>query len=477
MQVSKYLCFACLRVFFYAHFQVLMSISAEFVVSLSYAWMISIKEVAIMAKHLNFDNRLDIEKYLKNNYSLSEIARELNRHKSTISREIILRSNLSKKGCYGRNYNACIYRYDCDLKKICGNDYCSNKRNKFCRFCDICNNNCDYFSEDICSKLSKSPYVCNGCDDRRKCTLTKKFYSAKDAQKDYEGVLVESRSGIEMSPEELQRINDIVTPLVNNGQSIHHIHSNNKDSFMVSEKTLYNYIDKQIISAKNIDLPRKIKYRPRKKFQMGYKVDKSCLKNRRYDDYLEFIKENKDISIVQMDTVEGRKGGKVLLTIHFTDTSFMLMFLRDANDSRSVTECFRWVYDAIGSAEYRTLFPVLLTDNGSEFSDPDKIEIIDGEKLTNVFYCYPYSAFLKPEIENNHELIRRIIPKGKSMDKLTQDDIRLVMSHVNSYTRKKLNDHSPFDAFSTRYGFKLIDVLGIERISPNDIILNPNLLK
>jgi IS30 family transposase len=246
---------------------------------------------------------------------------------------------------------------------------------------------------------------------------------------------------------------------------------------MVSEKTLYNYIDKQILSAKNIDLPRKVKYRPRKKVQMGYKVDKKCLENRRYDDYLKFIKENKDISIVQMDTVEGRKGGKVLLTIHFVDTSFMLMLLRDANDSRSVTEWFRWIYDAMGADDYKTLFPILLTDNGSEFSDPDKIERIKGEKLTNVFYCYPYSAFLKPEIENNHELIRRIIPKGKSMDKLTQEDIRKVMSHVNSYTRKKLNDQSPFDSFSSRYGFKLINALGIQRIKPNDVILKPSLLK
>lgn len=210
---------------------------------------------------------------------------------------------------------------------------------------------------------------------------------------------------------------------------------------------------------------------------MGYKVDKKCLENRRYDDYLKFIKENKDISIVQMDTVEGRKGGKVLLTIHFVDTSFMLMLLRDANDSRSVTEWFRWIYDAMGADDYKTLFPILLTDNGSEFSDPDKIERIKGEKLTNVFYCYPYSAFLKPEIENNHELIRRIIPKGKSMDKLTQEDIRKVMSHVNSYTRKKLNDQSPFDSFSSRYGFKLINALGIQRIKPNDVILKPSLLK
>ena len=430
-----------------------------------------------MARHLTYDNRLDIEKYLKENYSLSDIARMLNRHKSTISREITLRSAISKKGCYGRNYNACIYRYDCSLDNICEERRCNNKRARFCRFCSDCNKNCQYFKEDICSKLSASPYVCNGCNDRNKCTLVKRTYSAKTAQKDYEEILVESRTGIDLSSEEVQSIDNIVTPLINKGHSIHHIHSNNKDSIMVSEKTLYSYIDKQILSAKNIDLPRKVRYRPRKKIQMGYKVDKKCLENRRYNDYLKFIKENKDISIVQMDTVEGKKGGKVLLTIHFVDTSFMLMLLRDANDSKSVTEWFKWIYDAIGLKDFRILLPVILTDNGSEFSDPDKIERILGDKLTNVFYCYPYSAFLKPEIENNHELIRRIIPKGKSMDNLIQDDIRLVMSHVNSYTRKKLNDQSPFDSFSSRYGFKLINALGIERINPNDVILKPSLLK
>ncbi|MDD4727076.1 MAG: hypothetical protein PHR70_09910 [Tissierellia bacterium] len=80
---------------------------------------------------------------------------------------------------------------------------------------------------------------------------------------------------------------------------------------------MYNYIDNQILSAKNIDLSRKIRYRPRKKIQIGYKVDKKCLEGRRYEDYLKFIGDKKDISIVQIDTVEGRKGGKVLLTIHF----------------------------------------------------------------------------------------------------------------------------------------------------------------
>jgi len=164
--------------------------------------------------------------------------------------------------------------------------------------------------------------------------------------------------------------------------------------------------------------------------------------------------------------------------MHFIDTSFMLMLLRDANDSKSVTEWFKWIYCDVGTKYFQTLFPVILTDNDSEFSDPGKIEKIQEEdKLTNIFYCYPYSAFLKPEIENNHKLIRRIIPKGKSMDNLAQDNIQLVMSHINSYTRKKLNDQSPFDAFSSRYGFKLIDALGIEKINSNDIILKPSLIK
>ena len=380
-----------------------------------------------MAKHLTYDDRLIIEEQLKFKISLSEIARELNRHKSTISREITLRSTINKNGCYGRSYNACIHRYGCDMKNICPKLKCT-KRNKYCKFCAECNNNCEYFKEDICDKLSSTPYVCNGCNDRNKCTLTKRFYSAKTAQKDYKELLIDSRVGIENSPEEVKVIDEIITPLINQGQSIHHIHANNKDTIMVSEKTLYKYIEDGALSVNNIDLPRKVRYRERKKAQMGYKVDKACLEGRRYSDYLKFLKEHKDISIVQMDTVEGRRGGKVLLTIHFVDTSFMLMLLRDANNSKSVSEWFKWIYDAVGPKEYKTLLFLILTDNGSEFSDPVKIERVNGkDKLSNVFYCYPYSAFLKPEIENNHELIRRIIPKGSSMDHLTQADIQLVL--------------------------------------------------
>ena len=434
-----------------------------------------------MAKHLTYDDRLEIERYLKSGHSLSSISRDLHRHRSTISKEILLRSAYEKKGCYGRNYNACILRYDCDLNGLCDKRICkvkSKNKYKHCRFCNHCNDNCEFFKEEVCEKLQASPYVCNNCDSRNSCTLKKRFYKAKNAQLDYEKLLVDSRVGISTSPEEIERLNSIVKPLVDKGHSVHHILANNRDTIMFSEKTIYKYIDIGALSIKNIDLPRKVRYRPRKKVQMGYKVDKKCLEGRKYDDYLRFIEENKDIAIVQMDTVEGRKGGKVLLTIHFIDSSFMLMFIRDANDAKSIIEWFEKIYDIIGPTGFGKMFFLVLTDNGSEFSDPGSIERIRGnDKLANIFYCYPYSAFQKAEIENNHELIRRVIPKGKSMDNLTQDHIIRLMSHVNSYTRKKLNDQSPYDAFSSRYGFRLIDSLGISKINPNDVILKPSLLK
>jgi IS30 family transposase len=431
-----------------------------------------------MAKHLTFDDRTSIEVYLKENCSLSEISRRLNRHKSTITREIKLRSSCVKTGCFGKNHNDCIYRYSCDLKKICGELKCPRKKYSFCKFCELCNKNCEYFAIVRCDKLSASPYVCNGCDGRTKCTLTKTIYSAKTANKNYETILAESRQGIELSKDDLVTVDSIVSPLIKNGQSISHIHANNRDSIMVSVKTLYNYADAGLLCAKAIDMPRKVRYKPRKKIKMGYKVDKMCLHGRRYDDFKSFTNENPDIHIVEMDTVEGKKGGKVLLTIHFPDISFMLMFLRDSNDAKSVRESFEKIYNALGANDFKTYFPLILTDNGSEFSDPRSIEnIMGGDKLAKIFYCLPYSSYQKPEIENNHGFIRKIVPKGVSMDNLTEKNIKDMMSHINSYSREKLNHQTPFDMFSQRYGFKLLDSLGVVKIPHNEIILKPRLIK
>ena len=218
---------------------------------------------------------------------------------------------------------------------------------------------------------------------------------------------------------------------------------------MCSERTIYNYIDYRLFTARNIDLPRKVRYRPRKLEKQRFKVEKSCRIGRTYDDFKVFLDEHPGIPVVEIDTLEGTRGGKVLLTIHFTETQYMLAFIRDSNTARSVTEIFDHLYSLFELENFRKLFPVILTDNGSEFSNPSAIEFdSEGNRRTYIFYCDPSAPYQKGALENNHELIRRIIPKGKSLNAFTQNAINLIMDHINSYGRKKLNDKSAHESFS-----------------------------
>jgi len=190
------------------------------------------------------------------------------------------------------------------------------------------------------------------------------------------------------------------------------------------------------------------------------------------------MKTHPDTPVVQMDTVEGTKGGKVLLTIHFTNSQFMLAFIRDANTSQSVIDVFNDLESKLSFEIFSTLFPVILTDNGSEFSNPLSIEFNkQGHQRTHIFYCDPSAPYQKGAVENNHEFIRRIIPKGKSFDAYAQYDVNLMLSHINSYGRKKLNNQSPSSVFSFLHKNDILKKLGINIIQPNDIILTPRLLK
>lgn len=248
---------------------------------------------------------------------------------------------------------------------------------------------------------------------------------------------------------------------------------------MYSDKTIYKLIDLGLLEVRNIDLPRKVRFRQRKKQTTVYKIDKKCLVGRTYEDFLEYIDKNPDTPIVQMDSVEGIKGGKVLLTIHFVNCSFMLAFIRNHNDAQSVIDIFNHLQHILGIDKFKELFVIILTDNGSEFSNPTELEfdLNTGKKRTQIFYCHPSSPYEKGSCEVNHELLRRILPKKTSFDDLNQNDIDLIMSHINSYKRKKLNNESPYSMFSTIYGKDTTDKLGIQEIEPNNICLSPNLIK
>lgn len=415
-----------------------------------------------MKKHLSLNERFDIENGLSAKKSFKEISKSIGKDCTTISREIRNHYIVKNTGGIGRQFNNCIYRSTCP------------NRGKNCNL-----NNCTGFKEQKCNLLNKPPYVCNGCKLKNQCTLTKHFYDAAYANNEYLSNLSEVRSGVMIYQSEIDNLNNILTPLVKEqGQSIHHAVINNKNKIMFSDKTIYKYIDLGILNVRNIDLPRKVRFRNRTKATTVYKIDKKCLENRTYEDFLNYIKEHPDTPIVEMDSVEGKKGGKVLLTIHFVNCSFMLAFIREHNNAQSVIDIFNHLQDILGINKFKELFVVILTDNGSEFSNPTEIEydIKTGELRTQIFYCHPSSPFEKGSCEVNHELLRRILPKGTSFDDLNQNDINLIMSHINSYKRKKLNNVSPYTMFSTIYGKETIDKLGIQEIEPNSVNLSKSIL-
>ena len=414
-------------------------------------------------KHLSFEDRLTIENYLFSSKSFKYIGKSLNKDCTTISKEVRNHYKVMNTGSVWRKFNNCLFRRTCINKG---------------KNCVI--SNCIHFKEEKCPLLDKPPYVCNGCKKRKHCTLTKHFYDAAFAFQEYKDVLVETRQGLWINQSEINYLNSILVPLIKEqGQSIHQAIVNNKNKIMFSDKTIYKLIDLGLLKVRNIDLPRKVRFRQRKKETTIYKVDKNCIQNRTYEDFLKYMKENPDTPIVEMDSVEGKKGGNILLTIHFVNCSFMLAFLREHNDAQSVIDIFNRLQSILGIDKFKELFILILTDNGSEFSNPLEIEFDSetGEKRTQIFYCHPSSPYQKGSCEVNHELLRRILPKGTSFDDLTQKNINLMMSHINSYKRKKLNNVSPYTVFSNLYGENTTKLLDIQEIDPNKVNLSTTLLK
>ena len=434
-----------------------------------------------MSNFFTYAERISLQKFLGEGLTFKEIARTLGKDPSTISREVRKHMSQVATGRPGYPYNPCKHRKSCRAKNLCSRGDCHRQSVQYCKLCSDCSKHCPDFLEEICSSRFKVPYVCNGCSQISKCTLMKNIYDAEHAQYKAHDVISQSRSGLCTSEDEIGRLSALISPLVRRGQSLHQIYITHQDEIMCSEKTLYNYLDANLFDVTNGDLPRKARLRPRKQ-KKEYKVDKGCRIGRNYQDFQEYLEQNPDTSIVQMDSVIGSVGGKCLLTIHFVESSLMLAFLRDANTSQSVLEIFDELQARIGIERFKQIFPLILTDNGSEFSNPVAIECDreTGEIRTRIFYCDAGKPYQKGAIEVNHELIRRVLTdvngRNRSFNNLTQEDVILMMDHINSYKRKKLNDRSPYETFSFLHGEEVLGLLGCSKVAADDILLKPELL-
>lgn len=287
----------------------------------------------------------------------------------------------------------------------------------------------------------------------------------------------ESRKGINISPEGLHELDTLVSPLLKRGQSIAHIYATHKEEISCAKRTLYQYVDQNLLTARNIDLPRKVKYKPRRK-RMKPAPDQNYRKGRSYKEFLLYTEEHEEQGIVEMDTVVGGHGGKVFLTLLFRSCSFMLIFLMDTNTQECVVRVFDELQEKIGIEVFQKLFTVILTDNGSEFKNPFSIEYDEwGEIRTKVYYCDSHKSCQKGRIEKNHVFIREIIPTGKSFDGLTQEDVTLIANHINSVARASLNERTPFELATMLLDNSLLKALELHAIPHDEVLLKPELIK
>lgn len=393
-------------------------------------------------QHLTLEQRIEIQECLSHGMTFKAIGRRIGKDQTTVSREIkrhaiIKQSNLIRTDQTG----ASIAAKPCEL-------------------------------------LLKAPFVCNACKhSHHTCSFDKHIYRAKDAQKAYESEWKAAREGIPLNKETFYENDRIITQGLRNGQHLYHILQTHE--LNVPTSTVYRYLKKGYLSACAIDFPRVVKFKPRAPAYSPF-VPKTARIGRTYADFLLFKEENDISSWVEMDTVIGSIGGKVILTLDFVACNFMAGFLLPDKNAVSVSSSMLLLKNRFISSgmSFGAIFPIILTDNGGEFSDVLSIENdLNGSKETNLFFCDPARSSQKPHVEKNHTLLRDIVPKGSSFDSFSQGTVDLIFSHINSVKRKSLNGKTPYQVFSFLFGDDLPALFGIENIPAERVIQSPILLK
>lgn len=415
--------------------------------------------------HLTVQERIIIEKGIENGSTKAAIALTIGKDKSTVGKEIKKHRELVHKSSYKIN--------------------CANMKN--CSHNHVCDN-CADFKPFTCNRRDRSPGACSGCSKYTHCRYDKYRYKADFSHKKYREDLVDSRTGINMSYEECKAMADIIVPLIKAGHSPYHIVTNHPE-LNISEKTLYNYIENDIFrefGLLDINLRIKTKRKIAKKASNKYKKreDKKYLNGRTYDDFINYTAENKNLSVVEMDTVYNNGSTcPFMQTFKFLDYSFMFIVYQEEKTAKSMVEGVDLLEKILGEDLFSEEVAIIKTDRGSEFCDAEGFEKEENEsRRTRIFYCDPMASGQKGSLENNHKEIRYICPKENDLNDLglnNQEKANLIVSHINSQSKEHLKGKSSLEVmeFMNPALYQKFKDFGIERINKDNIVLKPYLLK
>ena len=374
-------------------------------------------------KHLTLEDRIYIENELNRETTFKDIAKFLCKGPTTISKEVKAHriSDWYHKGTFYNAKNFCVHRYHCRKTNACGKIILCGVK---CSSCPTCNQTCRDFEKERCSRLDKAPYVCNG-----------------------------SPKKIRQSPYQ------IVT---------------NHPELELSVRTLYSYLDQGLFTARNVDLKRKVKFKPHKchKTQIS---NRTVFINRTYQDFQTLHLE----SFTEMDTVHSsRDSKKTLLTFFFTKEKLFLTFLMNRCTEGAVRLILDRLEKHLGTYGFISTFEHILTDRGTEFGDPEALETgANGIQRTSIYYCDPMHSGQKGGLEQAHTMLRMVLSKGTSFEFLTQWDVNLIVNHINSTPRESLGGRTPYSVVLETLGEEVLNAFQLRPIAPDEVNLTPKLIR
>lgn len=387
-------------------------------------------------KHLTLEQRMDIQIGLKEGLSLKDLSERMHKSPRTISQEI--RMHLIRKDSHKSEFNGTP---------------------KF-----------------SCPQHLRYPFVCDTCPFKAQCASDRYSYDAKISDKAYRMALSTSRRGIRLSATELAHVDGVLKDGIELGQSPAHIRASHPE-IPVSERTIYRYLNRRILSAELYRLRNKVSMKPRKKKPVEAE-DRERYAGRTFYDYLAYIHQHPGQFTAQMDTIVGLQSDRqMILTLVVIELHLLVAFVVNKG-AGGVIRGLAQLERGLGTAGFTQLFPVILTDRGTEFNNPDDIEKnAMGIRRTKVFYCDPLASYQKGAVESIQRILRYVFPKGKSLDPITQVKLDRAISHINSYRIRSNQFKTAYELTEIMFGVDVLHKLKIEAIDPDSIHLTPHLVR
>jgi IS30 family transposase len=207
---------------------------------------------------------------------------------------------------------------------------------------------------------------------------------------------------------------------------------------VISHEWIYQYIYKDL--RQGGDLHSHLRCQKQRRKRYGSNDRRGQIKGRVSIDSRPKVVENRSrIGDWEADTVIGRPGGHVLVTLAERKSRLSLIALAPDKSAQSVKEAMLRLLAPLAERVHTMTY-----DNGKEFAY--HLEVAECLNAKG-YFAHPYHSWERGLNENTNGLIRQYLPKGTSFDALTDKDIQRIMDKLNNRPRKCLGIKTPNQVF------------------------------